>query len=99
MEQQACTHVRIPLIVPSWRHLDQIETDDLFSTCSQARQEVGGFLEPEPARDRGACVGAQRGVQPIDIEGDVHLLRQPLDDGIALFPPRHALELLPADLQ
>src|SRR4051812_39711131 len=74
--------------------LVQVEADDLAAALPELLEEVHDVLELEPARHRGAGVRAKLGVEAVDVEGDVHLLRQLLDDLAALVFPGAPLELL-----
>jgi len=55
------------------------------------------LLEGEAARHRGAGVRAQRGIEPVDVEGDVHVTRQLGEDALDYRSEGLASEHRPGD--
>src|SRR5712691_3132387 len=72
--EDARPHVRIPLsilrAVPR-AHLAQVRTDDHAARAYNPQQEARCLMESEAAGNRSAGVRTQRGVETIDVEGDV----------------------------
>src|SRR5690606_8414419 len=93
--EQAGADVAVPLdAVRAGRDLAEIEADDGPPAFHHAGDQRAGLVEVEPAGNRRAGVGAEAGVEPVDVAGEVDALRQVLADALHLLLPGRAAEAL-----
>src|SRR3972149_6503911 len=75
-------HVRVPLAFAhrlSRRGLTEIEPHDPSTRRRDPLDEVERLLELEPSGNRGASAGAERGIESVDVEAHVDLVRKLFD--------------------
>ena len=84
--EESCAYIAIPIVVlecfglRTGAYLGEIEGDDLAAGCGQGCEQVVDLLVFKATRHGRTCIGAELGIQSVDIEGYVDLLWKPGDD-------------------